>query len=147
MMKIDAHTVAQFQAVNPDYLTEIEYVPFDYSDRELRYAKLFFKPSRCFDNALTHSMVTGSTVVVGYVYIPLYGIAIEHAWNRREDGDFDYTRSLFWDESQGDEVYFELLSFNHDEAHQCMEDHGGIDHLALRTSGEYDHIFRYKLSR
>jgi hypothetical protein len=130
--------VASFQAVSAKYLKPIQCE--QQCDAVIKWASLFFKEKECFSNSLNLSIVDGCDYVLGYVFLKDFNLAIEHAWNRDEQGHFDLTAQLFWKHDTQVE-YFELLRLNASNAQLTFESFGGVDHMSLRRSSEYKYLF------
>ncbi|MFV7762853.1 hypothetical protein ACNPKZ_20170 [Shewanella algae] len=132
--------VAKTQAVPVSSLKVIRNVR-ELNEDWVQWAKRFCKEKQCFSNALNMSLIDGCSLVIGYVYLPSFGLAIEHAWNRDCEGDFDLTAQIFWGQDKEPAQYVELLCFEEGEAHE-WRNKGGVDHLKLRMSNEYRHVFK-----
>lgn len=116
-------------------------------DEYVKWGSLYCKPKQCFSNALATSQLEEIDLVIGYVYFPLYGVSVEHAWNRNESGEhFDMTAALFWDKNDTDKnEYFELATLSHKEADEFFDEFGGIHHIELLRSGRYNDCFQSRL--
>ncbi len=131
--------VSACQAVHPSVLKLVDNVATSVDALTLAWASEFVIEKQCFSNALNLCQIDPSyDLVLGYVYMPDFGIAIEHAWNRSKSGDLDLTAALYWEGEKGQHGYYvELHTYTAEQAIDTYEEHDGIDQSVLRRNPEY----------
>lgn len=135
--------IGKMQAVSVEHLNKVSCMPEP--KEQLNWARRFFRVKQCFSNALQMSIVTECDLVVGYVFLPEFGICIEHAWNAHLFGNhFDLTAQLFWNAERSAE-YFQLLRLSSEESLVFYQERKGVDHMALRRMPKYQHLFKINM--
>jgi hypothetical protein len=130
--------------VNPNALKSV--TPYECTETLKSWAKGFCKQGLCFSNVMNMCMVDHADAIIGFVVLD-GSYAIEHAWNRDSQGDFDLTFALFLKElTDVSYEYFEMVHLSNKQVQDAYNSNQHIHHGALRLTKDHKDLFNYRMN-